>query len=231
MRWAANWSATSGRLFGSDSTSPRAMSSSSGKSERHRLAGAGARQIAVGGDDARHLRGFARSRDDDFIAGADGPARDRAGEAAKIEMRPVDPLHGEAKRLAALVFLDIDLFEKVEQRRPLVPGRIGAPRRDIVAVPGGDRDRRDRFEAERRGEGGKIGDDLVEAGLIEAGEIDLVDGQHDMPDADQRRRSRRGGRSASAAPCAHRPAEWRGWRWRRRSPYCAYIAHGRAYRR
>ena len=155
------------------------------QSQRDRLAGAGAFKVAVGADDARDLRGFARSRDNDLVAGADGPARDRSGEAAKIEMRAVDPLHGEAERLAALVLLDVDGLEKGEQRRPPVPGRVGAFFRDIVAVPRRDRNRRDRLEPERRGESLEIGDDPVEARGVEAGKVDLVDGQHDMPDAEQ----------------------------------------------
>ena len=44
-----------------------------------------------------------------------------------------------------------------------------------------------RLEAERRREGGEIGDDLRRRpSSIEADEIDLVDGQHDMADAEQR---------------------------------------------
>ncbi len=42
------------------------------------------------------------------------------------------------------------------------------------------------LKSERSRESLEVGDDFVEARLVEAGEVDLVDGQHDMLDADQR---------------------------------------------
>ena len=54
------------------------------------------------------------------VAALDRAAGDRAGEAAKIEMRPVDPLHRQAERRAApAVVLDLDALEMIEQIRPL----------------------------------------------------------------------------------------------------------------
>ena len=50
---------------------------------------------------ARHRALPARGGDDDRVAAADDAAGDRPGEAAKIEMRPVDPLHRQAERRAA----------------------------------------------------------------------------------------------------------------------------------
>ena len=133
-----------------------------GKGEGDGIAGRRAVEVAVGGDDPRDPRRAARPGDDDFVAGADRSARDRPGKSAKIEMRAIDPLHRKAKRLVAAVFGDIDRLEIVEQRRSMVPGRIGAlfeilsPWRAEIGMA------HDRLEVERRGKGFEIGDDLVE---------------------------------------------------------------------
>ena len=68
-------------------TSPRLMSSSSRERQRHRLAGAGTCQVAVGGDDARDRRAPARRQRHDFVARLHRTGRDGAGKAAEILVR------------------------------------------------------------------------------------------------------------------------------------------------
>ena len=70
--------------------------------------------------------------------------------------------------------------------RSLEPRRILAARRDIVAEPRRNRDRLDRAEAERPGEFFKAADDVAKDRLVEIDEVDLVDRQNDMADAEQR---------------------------------------------
>ncbi len=141
------------------------------------------RRVAV--DDRLHDRGAPGRQHGDLVADAQAATGNGAGEAAKIGVRPVDPLHRQAERLAGAIVLDVDRFEILQQRRPLVPGRIGAGARHVVAVARGDRNRRDLLEAERGGEVRKLGDDLLERRLVETDQVDLVDGKHRVADAEQ----------------------------------------------
>ena len=69
-----------------------------GERQRHRVARFGALLLLVGNEDGLDGRLLARSGDDDRLAARHAAARDRAGEAAEVEMRPVDPLHRQAER-------------------------------------------------------------------------------------------------------------------------------------
>ena len=143
-------------------------------------------EIAVGGDDAGDMDAPARRLDDDLVARLDLAARDGAGIAAKIEMRPVHPLHGEAERLLALLARDVDRLEMSEQRRAAIPMHMRARVHHIVALERRDRNAGDRLEAERRGEAPEVLGDRVEARLIEIDEVHLVDGKRELADAEQR---------------------------------------------
>ena len=71
------------------------------------------------------------------------------------------------------------------QGRPLIPGGVVGPGGDIVALEAGDGDGREGADADALRERGIIGDDLVEHRLVIADQVHLVDGQHDVADADQ----------------------------------------------
>ena len=76
---ASNWSAICGGVR-RQSMSPREQSTSFGKSERDRLAGRRLVELAVHGDDPRHLgRAFPPARSAIRSPGLTAPARDRAG--------------------------------------------------------------------------------------------------------------------------------------------------------
>ena len=109
--------------------------------QRHRVARFGAFLLLVGDQDRLDFRLLPRTGDDDRLAARDPPARDRAGEAAEIEMRPVDPLHRQAERRAAAILLDLDGFEPLQQMAALIPRRPLTDRRHIVAEAGRDRNR------------------------------------------------------------------------------------------
>src|ERR1700727_2222317 len=109
-----------------------------GQRYRARVARLGGLDLAVADQKARDLALTAGIGGDDAIAPRHASARDRAGEAAKILMRAIDPLNGQAKRRASAVLLDLDALQIIEQMRPRVPGRAHAQRGDVVAVAGPD---------------------------------------------------------------------------------------------
>ena len=67
-----------------------------------------------------------------------------------------------------------------------MPGRSCARRGNIVADARRNRDRDERAETERFGEFHERRDDRPECRFVVIDEVDLVDRQHDMPDAEQR---------------------------------------------
>ena len=146
---AVNWSATSGRLSGCDKHVAARDVDFVGQRQRDGVARFRALDLPVGDEDLRHRALAAGAGDDDRLAPLDPAARNRAGEAAKVEMRAVDPLHRKTERRGAPVLLDLDALEMVEQMRPLEPGRARARRRDVVAVARRNRDGEERAEAER----------------------------------------------------------------------------------
>ena len=150
-----------------------------------RAAGLRGRQVAVEAHDPRHLGRATRTRHDDRIADGDASAGNGAGEAAEIRIGAVDPLHGETQRRLGGLDIGLDRLEMGEQRRSGVPRRVLAAPRDIVAEAGRHRDRHDRVEVERCCESGERGGDLAKAGFGEVDQVDLVDRQHDVADAEQ----------------------------------------------
>ena len=88
-----------------------------GQRQRDGVARLGGLDLAVGDQKARDRALAAGIGGDDAIASRDASARDRAGEAAKIQMRAVDPLHGQAKGRVSAILLDLDALEIVEQMR------------------------------------------------------------------------------------------------------------------
>ncbi len=111
---------------------------------------------------------------------------DLAGEAAEVEVGPVDPLHRQAQRPRLQPGLvDLDGFQVLHQRRTAVPGRRRAGGGDVVALQPGDRDGEDVGQADLGGERAIVVDDLVEHRPVVAHQVHLVHRQHDVADADQ----------------------------------------------
>ena len=73
----------------------------------------------------------------------------------------------------------------LEQARAFVPGRARAGRDHVVAEPGGDRDRDQAAEAEAGDRVLVVLADRIEPRGAEIHEIDLVDREHDVADAEQ----------------------------------------------
>src|SRR6185312_5531863 len=109
-----------------------------------------------------------------------------ARETAEVEVRAVDPLHGEAERISVQPLRRLESREMLEQRRRVIPAHPTRARGDVVAESGRDRNRRDRAEGERLREAQVIAYDVVKALPGEVGEIDLVDREHHVPDAEER---------------------------------------------
>ncbi len=114
-------------------------------------------------------------------------AGDRAREAAEVEIGAVDPLDGEAERreLHALL-VELDALEVLQQRRSVVPAHRVARIHDVRAGQPRERDAGDVVHADLACERPVLLLDLAEALLGVVDEIHLVDGDDDVPDADQR---------------------------------------------
>ena len=115
-------------------------------------------------------------------------AHDRAGEAAEIEIRagsPIAPACGTAWPPARLSTSTVSRWSS--SVGPVVPGRALARGDHIVAVARRDRDRDDAVESQiaprSRGTPPTMRSNML---LREIDEIDLVDRQHDVADAEQR---------------------------------------------
>ena len=133
-----------------------------GERQRDRLAGDRVLEIAVHRDDARDGAFAARGQHADLVPCSHHAARDRAGEAAEIEVRAVDPLHRQAERTLLRVVLDVDGLQVLHQRRAVIPGRVLARVHDVVAAQGRQRDRDELLDADLPGERRVVLDDLVE---------------------------------------------------------------------
>ena len=158
-----------------------------GKRERDRLPRHRFCEIAIHGDDARHLGGAARSCHDDRIVGLDAARGDRSGEATKIKIGTVHPLHRHAERPFHQPGFDIHRFQMLQQGRSCIPGHIPAAPDHIVAIARGQRDRHQAGEIQLFRERPEIRNDAIEHVLRELDQIDLVHGQNDMANAQERR--------------------------------------------
>ena len=156
---ASNWSATAGGELVQASTSPR-LTSISSSSVSVTDCPATARSRSPSNVTMRATR---LSRPDgstaQLLARAHHAARDRAGEAAEIEVGAVDPLHRQPERLVLQSVLDLDRLEIVHQRRAVIPGHVLAGRDDVVALQARERDRHDVVQADLLGEVAVLGHD------------------------------------------------------------------------
>src|SRR3546814_4652213 len=78
----------------------------------------------------------------------------------------------------------------LDQRRPLVPGRVGRRRGDIVALEPRNRDRGEIRDADLARKGAVSEGNAVENAFVVADEVHLVHREHDMPDTEQMREER-----------------------------------------
>jgi hypothetical protein len=155
-----------------------------GERQRHGLARHGLGQVAVVGDDARHRAFLAGRLHPDAIARLDRAAGDGPGEAAKIQVRPVHPLHRQPERRALHALLvDFDGFQVAHQGRAAIPRHLAARVRDVVSLEGGYRDEGDVLQPDLAREGAVIVDDALECLFAVVDQVHLVDGHHDVADA------------------------------------------------
>src|SRR3546814_19907408 len=75
----------------------------------------------------------------------------------------------------------------LDQRRPLVPGRVGRRRGDIVALEPRNRDRGEIRDADLARKGAVSEGNAVENAFVVADEVHLVHREHEMPDTAQMR--------------------------------------------
>ena len=157
-----------------------------GQHQGHRLAGLGARLIAIKRHDAGDVALLAGGGDDHGIPYRDGTTGDRAGKAAEIRIRPHHALHREAERLMRGVLRRVDGLEQMQQRRAFIPRRALGEAGDVVAEARRDRHGGGGGKAERGGKDRVIGGDAGEDGLGVFRQIDFVHRQQHVTDAEQR---------------------------------------------
>ncbi|VIO69896.1 hypothetical protein CI41S_21430 [Bradyrhizobium ivorense] len=150
------------------------------------IAGLGAGQIAALRHNPPDARGPSRRCDDDVVPHRDASRNHGPGVTAEIQVRPVHPLHRKAEGLPGAVGLDINIFQLADQAGTIVPVSVAGAIDDIVAVPGRDRDRNDRFEAKIAGKGHIVGDDPIKGLFAVVDEVDLVHRQDEMADTKER---------------------------------------------
>src|ERR1700689_5926331 len=92
------------------------------------VAGLGGLDLAVGDQKAGDRALTPRVRGDDAIAASDASGGNRAGKAAKILVRPVDPLHRQPEGRASAILFDLGASQLFEKMWAGVPGRAGAQR-------------------------------------------------------------------------------------------------------
>jgi len=140
---------------------------------------------AVEGGDLFHSGRAAGARDEHAIPRGNGAGDNSARKAAKLAIRPVDPLHGKTERPCREIPGNLDGVEVLEQRRAAIPRQPGGQLGDVVAQPRRDRDHLQRGIAEILSKGRKAGCDFRKAALVESDEIHLVDRKDHMADAEQ----------------------------------------------
>ena len=184
-------------------------------------AGGGIGEIAVEADDALDPGDAARSSDRDRIEPTltwpdmTVPAKPRNEASGRLT-------HCTGKRSGALVLSarTSTVSRWASSEGPAYHGVRVAALHDIVAVARRHRDDRERGERQRPGEGLEGALDLAEAALGEIDQVDLVDREHDVADAEQ-------GGDRGMAPClldqavaASTSSTASSERSRRRSPCC-----------
>ncbi len=144
-------------------------------------------EIAVGGDDPRHVAHPAGRLDADGVSGPHAAGHDRPRETAKPLVRAVHPLDRHPQRLLARPRLvDLDAVEQAHQGRSSVPPHGDRLLDDVVPLHGGDRDAGDRRQLEIDRQPPVLSFDPREGLPRIVDEIHLVHRQDHVPDAEQR---------------------------------------------
>ena len=99
-------------------------------------------------------------------------------------------LHRETAVDEIAVGADVHLFEVVQQARPFVPGRVVGPVDHVVAAQRRHRDEREIVHLELGREVAELALDALEHRLVVVDEVHLVDTEHEVGDAEQRRQER-----------------------------------------
>jgi hypothetical protein len=138
-RCAANWSATSGGSTAAAMTSPRLHVDFIGQRQRDRPAcGSRMRQIAIGGDDARDARTTPAGSTTTSSPGATVPATTVPAKPRKSWFGRHTHCTGMRRRRFAGITRDLDGFQVLEQRGPVVPGHRRRARDHVVAFASAD---------------------------------------------------------------------------------------------
>ncbi len=153
---------------------------------RHRLRRERFFQLAVVRHDRLHPAALARRQHHHLVALAEDAGRNRAGEAAEVEIGADDVLHRETQVGQVAVAGDVHRLQVVQQRRAGVPRHRVALGRDVVALQRRHRDEGDVAQVELGDEAGVVVLDALEDVARVADEVHLVDGDDDVPDAQER---------------------------------------------
>jgi hypothetical protein len=181
----SNWSAACGWLVGGGDDIAARTVDLVGQAQRDRLSGDGLIQITAQRNDPGDRAGLARWQYPHLVARLDAAGGDQAGKAPEVEVRAVDPLHRQAKRLCRIGRGNhLDRFQMLDQGRTGYHGVL-ATGGDVVALEPGDRHRGEALDPDAAGKSAVLGHDRVEGGLVIIDQVHLVDRQHDVADADQ----------------------------------------------
>ena len=156
------------------------------QSQRYRLRREGIIQLAVVGHDALDARLLARRQCHHLVAFADDTRSYLATETTEVEVGAKYVLDGEAEVVEIVVVVDVDGFQKVEQRRAFIPRRTLRLGHHIVAVECRQGDASHIGDAQRSDKLLVNGYNLVETLLGEIYQVHLVHGQNDVLNAQQR---------------------------------------------
>ena len=142
-------------------------------------------EIAVECDNARHRRPHAGGQGHHPVAGPEHAGGHRAGEAPEVEVGSDHHLDRQAQALQVDAHLHIDRLQVFHQGWSIEPGEVVTRLDHVVALQCRHREevRIDQFQA--LGELPVVAADLVEARLRPSDEVHLVDGHHDVSDAQQ----------------------------------------------
>ncbi len=152
------------------------------------LLGQGALQVAVHGDDGFHAAPFAGRQGDHFVAFLEDAGGHLAAEAAEIQVRPQDVLHGIAQVHRVVVAADVNVLQQLQQAFALVPGHVLAVSGGhVVAHQRADGHEPEVLDAQFPGEGREFLLDLRENFLAVIHQVHFVDRHDDVGDPHQGR--------------------------------------------